>query len=154
MIGVPDAPAELLIRDEYPLVPFWDESEWTAHCERQKDLGKTPSKLGFLTDDKGSPLPDSRIKKFMSHAKLVWNELYHKRLDPNSWTKKTPRMASYFTVNMKKNFPEFRYSEGDWKVERFAITKYPDWCRDSRERGNLTRAFLFSYLRILLMSFV
>jgi hypothetical protein len=47
---------------------------------------------------------------------------------------------------MKTDFPEFGYCEGDWKVERFAIIKYPDWCRDARETGQLTRAFQFSPL--------
>lgn len=149
---VPYAP-RVLGRHEFPDVPFWDESEWTAHCERQKDLGNTPSKLGFLTDDKGIPLPDSKIKRLTSHAKLVWNELYRHRHDPTSWTKKTPTMALYFAHNMKHTFSEFSYCEGNWKVEQFAITKYPDWCRDSREKGHLTRACQTSYPRILLMVF-
>ncbi|KAH9990113.1 hypothetical protein BJV77DRAFT_1069130 [Russula vinacea] len=76
----------------------------------------------------------------MSHAKHAWNELYRLRLDPASWTKKTLRAASYFSHIMKTDFPEFGYCEGDWKVERFAIIKYPDWCRDARETGQLTRA--------------
>lgn len=139
---IPDAP-ESLDEEDYPDVPYWQESDWTTHCERQKDCGKTTSKLGFLTDDDGNPLPESRIKKFMSNAKLAWNELYRHRLDPSSWTKKTPRAASYFAHIMKTSFPEFRYCEGDWKIERFAIIKYPDWCRDARETGHLTRASQF-----------
>ncbi len=75
----------------------------------------------------------------MSIAKQAWNELYRLRLDPRSWTKKTPKAASYLAYIMKTNFDEFRYCDGDWKVERFAIIKYPDWCRDARESGHLIR---------------
>lgn len=108
-------------------------------------------KHGFLTDDNGDPLTESRIKEFMSHAKRAWNELYRCRLDPTSWTKKTPRAASYYAHIMKMSFREFCYCEGDWKAERFAITKYPDWCRDARETGHLIREFHLFRPRTLLI---
>lgn len=145
VLVIPKGP-EPLDQDDYPCVLYWRESDWATHCERQKDLGRTMPKLGFLTDDEGNPVAESRMKKFMSHAKHAWNELYRLRLDPASWTKKTPRAASYFSHIMKTDFPEFGYCEGDWKVERFAIIKYPDWCRDAHETGQLTRAFQFSPL--------
>lgn len=139
VLGVP----KLLNRDDHPYVPYWTELQWIAHCNRQRDLGRIPSRLGFLTDGNGHPLSESMIRKFMSHAKNAWNELYRHRLDPISWTKKTPRAASYFTKTMMNDFPEFCYCEDNWKVERFAIVKYPDWCRDSRDSGCLIRAFHF-----------
>jgi hypothetical protein len=40
---------------------------------------------------------------------------------------------------MKAKFPEFCLCDGNWKAERFAIIKYPDWCRDTRGSGRLTR---------------
>jgi len=36
---------------------------------------------------------------------------------------------------MKTSFDEFRYCDGDRKVERFAIIKYPNWCRRAVMRG-------------------
>ena len=152
-LAVPDAP-DSLDQEDYPHVPYWQEVDWIAHCERQKDLGRPTPKLGFLTDSDGSPLTDLRMKKLMSGAKRAWNELFLHRFDPVSWTKKTPRAASYFMLTMKTTFPEFCYCEGDWKTERFAIIKYPDWCRDSREPGQLTRALpIFLILWVLLMFF-
>jgi len=74
----------------------------------------------------------------MSAAKQAWNELYRIRLDPSSWTKKTPKAASYLAYIMKTGFDEFQYCNRDWKVKRFAIIKYPDWCCDARELGHLT----------------
>jgi hypothetical protein len=135
---IPPAP-EMLDEDDYSNVPYWHESDWSNHCERQRDRGRSVPKLGFLTDDDGSPVVESRIKDFMSHAKQAWNELYRHRLDPASWTKKTPSAATFFAHMMKEKFSEFCYGAGNWKVERFAIIKYPDWCRDARESGRLTR---------------
>ena len=74
----------------------------------------------------------------MSAAKQAWNELYRLWLDPSLWTKKTWKAATYFAHIMKTGFEEFQYCDGDWKVEWFAIIKYPDWCHDAREPGHLT----------------
>ena len=137
----PDQPeSQPLDEDNYPDIPYWHEESWVKHAEEQRERGQNPPKLGFLTDDCGEPVTESRIKMFMSTAKQAWNELYRLRLDPISWTKKTPRAASYLAYILKRNFDEFRYGEGDWKVERFAIVKFPDWCRDARDSGRLTRA--------------
>jgi hypothetical protein len=140
---VPDAP-DPLDEDEYPDVPYWYDEGWIKHSEQQKDRGDAAPRLGFLTNSDGSQVTESRIKVFTSTAKQVWNELYRYRLDPSSWMKKTPKAASYFAHVLKTNFPEFCYCDGDWKVERFAVIKYPDWCRDARESGRLTRASYIS----------
>jgi len=47
---------------------------------------------------------------------------------------------------LKTNFAEFSYCDGDWKVERFAVIKYPDWCRDAREPEQLTRTLSLSHV--------
>lgn len=91
---VPEAP-EPLNEEDYPDVQFWHDENWIKYTERQKDLGELFPRLGFLTDRDGNLVTDSRIKAFTSTAKQAWNELYCHRLDPNSWTKKTPKAASY-----------------------------------------------------------
>lgn len=143
VLVVPDAP-EPLGEEEYPDVPYWYDEDWIKHSERQKICGDVVPRLGFLTDSDGSLVTESRIKIFTSTAKQAWNELYRYRLDPSSWTKKTPKAASYLAHVLKTSFPEFRYCDGDWKVERFAVIKYPDWCRDARESGRLTRMSFLS----------
>jgi hypothetical protein len=136
---IPVAP-DALDKDDYPDVPYWIESDWTSYCERQRDRAKPISRLGFLTDEDGNALSESRVKEITSYAKQSWNELYRHRLDPISWTKKTQSTATFFSHMMKVDIPEFCLGDGNWKVERFAIIKYPDWCRDVRESGRLTRA--------------
>ncbi|KAH9161164.1 hypothetical protein EDB89DRAFT_1914071 [Lactarius sanguifluus] len=144
-IDIADAP-ELLKEDDYPDIPYWHESVWTDYCEWQKDRGNSVHKLGFLTNKDGDPIVESRVKEFMTHAKQSWSELYRHRLDLLSWTKKTLPAGSFFTHEMKVQFSEFHYCGGNWKAERFAIIKYPDWCQDARESGCLTHALLiFSF---------
>ena len=143
VLNISEAP-EILDESDYPQVSYWYESNWMENNERQKDCRKSVSKLGFLTDQNGNPVTESRIKEFTSQARQLWTELYRHRLDPTSWTKKTLTAASYFAHEMKGRFSEFRYCDGNWKVERFAIIKYPDWCRDGRDTGRLTRALIFS----------
>jgi hypothetical protein len=139
-LNMPGA-TEDLDQDDYPDVPYWHESDWTKHCNRQRDRGQTISKLSFLTNKGGSPVSESRIKEFMATAKEAWNELYRHHHDPITWMKKASTASTYFAREMKIKFPEFAYCEGNWKAEKFAIVKYPDWCRDSREGGQLVRAY-------------
>ncbi|KAH9012849.1 hypothetical protein EDB83DRAFT_2436447 [Lactarius deliciosus] len=137
-LDIADAP-EMLEEGDYPDVPYWHELNWADYCERQKDRGNSIHKLGFLTNKDGDPAVESRVREFMTYAKQSWNELYRHRLDPPSWTKKTLPAATFFAHEMKVHFSEFRYCDDNWKAERFAIIKYPDWCRDVRESGRLTR---------------
>ncbi|KAH8994126.1 hypothetical protein EDB86DRAFT_2926956 [Lactarius hatsudake] len=137
-LEIADAP-EMVEEDDYPDVPYWHESDWADYCERQKDRGNSVPKLGFLTNKDGDPIVESRVREFMTYAKQSWNELYRHHLDPASWMKKTMPAATFFAHEMKVNFSEFRYCDGNWKAEWFAIIKYPDWCQDVRESGRLTR---------------
>ena len=115
------------------------------YSRQQLNLGQLPPSLAFLTNEDGNPATESQMKTFMLTAKQAWNELYHVGLDPSSWTKKTPKATSYFAHIMKLNFDKFRYCNGDWKVEQFAIIKYPDWCCDIRDLGHLTHMFSISF---------
>ena len=138
-----------LDKEDYPEVLYWCKESWVKHTEEERECGRNPPKLGFLTDDDGNPVIEARIKTFISTAKQAWNELYRLWLDPSSWTKKTPKAASYLTYILKRNFDEFCYCDGDWKVEHFAIVKYPDWCHDGRKLGHLTHVWC-----LLLTTFV
>ena len=72
---VPNQPRPLN-EEDYPDVLFWHEESWVKHTEEQRECGQNTSRLGFLTDDNGNPVTESRIKIFMSTAKQAWNELY------------------------------------------------------------------------------
>ncbi|KAI0276459.1 hypothetical protein BC826DRAFT_1114125 [Russula brevipes] len=93
---IPDTP-EPLDEDEYLDIPYWHDEDRVKHSEQQKDCRKVAPRLGFLTDADGNIVTESWIKVFTMTAKQAWNELYRHRLDPSSWTRKTPKAASYLT---------------------------------------------------------
>ena len=131
--------------DDYPDV-CWHENDWILHGEKQRNGGNTVSKLDFLTDHDGRTLSEKRMKVNTDSARQAWTQLYYHRLDPTSWKKKAEDAKQYFNAVMKAEFPEFRYCEGDWKIERFATIKYPDWCRHTRDKGGLNRALQNSFI--------
>jgi hypothetical protein len=105
---IPNTP-EPLDEDEYPDVPYWHDEDWVKHSERQKDCGEGAPRLGFLTDADGNVVSESRIKVFTTTVKQAWNELYRHRLDPSSWTRKTPKAASYDRMRWTCAFPLIAY---------------------------------------------
>jgi len=92
---IPEAP-EMLDESNYLGVSYWYETDWLGDSGQQRDGAKSISKLSFLTDKNGRPVTELRIKEFTMQAKQLWNELYHHRLDPSLWTKKTLTAALYF----------------------------------------------------------
>jgi uncharacterized protein YneF (UPF0154 family) len=114
-------------------VLYWHEVDWILHGEKQWD-SDTDSKLDFLTDHNGQTLSEKHIEVIMDSARQTWTQLHSHLLDPKSW-KKAEEAKQYFNTVMKAEFPEFRYCEGDWKIEWFAAIKYPDWCRHTWDKG-------------------
>jgi len=76
-------PPEQLDQKDYLYVHFWHDEDWVKYTEQQCDCGQIPPRLGFLTDKKGNPVPESQIKMFMSTVKQAWSELYCLQLDPS-----------------------------------------------------------------------
>jgi hypothetical protein len=137
-LDIPQMPDEL-DQHEYPDVPFWQRAEWTT---KEKESISETKKFDFLTDDLGQVVSSGRLKEMSEAAKEVWIELYSNRMDPESWGKKGRLPAKYFNSVMKNAFPEFCYCDGNWKVEMFGTLKHPDWKKNCRKPGNLTRTVL------------
>jgi hypothetical protein len=123
-------------------VGFWTRAEWLRHQKSCEERGRDFKKLGFLTDVDGQPLNDDQIDKMTKHARLLWNSLYKQREDPETWGVRSMFASEYFSNNMRIKFPEFRWCEGDWKVQTFATVRFPDWSQDVRKKGRLTRTFI------------
>ena len=117
-LDVPDSP-QPLDQEDYPYVSHWCEEDWVQYTERQHDRGQVPPRLGFLTNEEGSPVPEPWIKTFMSATKQAWNELYRVRLDPKSWMKKTPKAA--VTVDESPREEEGSEDEKEEKEDKKCI---------------------------------
>ena len=135
-LAVPSTPPARQ-REDYPDVPFWTKGEWDKLVERQKLANKTPSWNAFLTDEDGHALSKQRYNEIWADAKLAFNSLYFRRVDPTSWSKKTDIAAAYFYNTMTAKYPEFQFCEGNWKVQHWATERYPDWVKNVRKLGGL-----------------
>jgi hypothetical protein len=150
---VPPSP-ELLDNHDYYAVPFWDHEKWKVHEKKERANGRIPSRLGFLTDTEGNAVSSARLSQMVGEANVLWNSMYSAREDPPSWKKKTKIANDYFSNSLRSKFIEFQLCEGDYKVEVFASTKFSDWNRNSREKGNLKRMLNISLEPILITRFV
>lgn len=130
---------------DFDNVGYWTRSEWIQHQKRCEERGKDFKKLGFLTDADGRALDDDRIDAITKHARLLWNSLYKGREDPETWGVRSMFASEFFSNHMRIKFPEFRWCEGDWKVQTFATVRFPDWSQDVRKKGRLTRIFVFIF---------
>lgn len=138
-ISVPFAPpAEH--EDDHPDVRFWNRKDWTEFEARMTLRNDKVHKLGFLCNASGMAVSTSRLEEMTEAAKIAWNELHYHRLDPSTWTKRTDQAMKYFSATMTTKFPEFSFCKGDWKLQEFAKTRYPDWVRYYQKPGTLSRA--------------
>lgn len=149
---IPPSP-ELLDNHDYYAAQFWDCEQWKQHDKKERANGRIPSRLGFITDTEGNAVSSARLSQIVAEANVLWTSLYSAREDPPSWKKKTKLANDYFSNSMRSKFIEFRLCEGDWKVEVFASTKFSDWNRNSRERGNLKRTSTLFLEPILITCF-
>lgn len=152
---IPDSPPQCY-QDDYEDVQFWTRQEWVQYEQNKREKGEKFHKLRFLSQENGSMVDNDRLSAIGKEATELWNTLYHTRNDPPSWKSKTKIASQYFSNSMRFKFEEFRWCEDNWKIEAFATTRYPDWCRWSRSSRRLPRKLvLFCYLvRLRLLRFV
>ena len=140
-LGIIPTPATLK-QDDYPDVPYWKKQDWDTFVERRKLANKNPPWNAFLTDQHGDVLSKQRYNELWADAKLAFNSLYYRRVDPTSWSKKTDLAATYFYNTITAKYPEFRLCEGNWKIHLWTTERYPDWVKNVRKAGGLQRMYI------------
>ena len=138
----PPAP-ESLQQSQYGKVKYWTKASWQDYVDRAKDKnrGREPTWTEFMTDEKGVELSKQRHKELWEDAKMAWNSLYYRRLDPTTWSKKHTAAADYFYNTILQKYPEFRLCDGNWKLQMWATRRYSDWTKNVRGGGGLSRMF-------------
>jgi len=121
--------------DDFPSVKFWKKETWIDAENQHREKGGSLPRLRFVEDKDGNKVSEGRLKAMTEKAKVIFNTLYHLRNDPPSWKAKTQPAGEYFSNTMCLAFEEFRWCENDWKVEQFAVVRFPDWSRHTREGG-------------------
>ena len=140
---VPPAPP-IAEQENYEEVIFWTKKEWREHDDKLRNRNGRAPTYGFLCDEYGDNLTEACIEEFKDTAKLLWNQLYYWRIDPSTWSKRNPDAEEFFSNTMRTKFPEFRYCEGNWKLQEFATLRFPDWNRYQREgKKPLSRLYFY-----------
>ena len=151
----PPAPGALQ-QSQYGAVKYWTKASWQEYVDRAKDRnsGHEPTWTEFITDEKCLQMSKQRHKELWEDAKIAWNSLYYRRLDPTNWSKKHTTAADYFYNTILQKYPEFRLCEGNWKLQMWATRRYSDWTKNVRGGGGLSRMFLYHTIQFTFYSSV
>ena len=145
---IPKSPATCE-KEDFLEVKFWTKDEWKGYqkdcLDRQIDYGK----LDFITDENGEPVSGTRLAAMSAKARELFTTLYRYKRDPRSWGTRASEESAYFSNFMRAAFQEFRGCESDWKVHAFATERYPDWSKDVRGSGNITRRSSLFYFSLI-----
>ena len=146
----PPAPGALQ-QSQYGTVKYWTKVSWQDYVDRAKDKnsGREPTWTECITDEKGVQMSKQRHKELWEDAKIAWNSLYYRRLDPTTWSKKHTAAADYFYNTILKKYPEFQLCDGNWKLQMWATKRYSDWTKNVRGGGGLSRTFPY-YVHFIL----
>lgn len=150
-------------------ITYFMEADWLAAFKYQKDIGAPlgrfdhlqhleqvvdeDGKLGkglFVTKPERSPIYD--------YCKQLWGEMYWHDVDPETWDSSLEEIRDWFVSKLTLRFPLFGgCNDGRWKAQNWAIKKFPDWNRDVRAKGALTRnpaisSTLFTWVLVVFLS--
>jgi hypothetical protein len=147
----PPAPGALQ-QSQYGTVKFWTKASWQEYVDRAKNRnsGREPTLTECITDEKGVQISKQRLKELWEDAKIAWNSLYYRRLDPSTWSKKHTTAADYFYNTILQKYPEFRLCDGNWKLQMWATKRYADWTKNVRGGSGLSR--MFPYIQFIFYS--
>ena len=99
-------------------------------------------RLGFLEDTNGIPIEKKRASNIRSHLHRAFHLLAS--MEPaavvKSWGKADEALLDTVFRDLRLNFPEFRYCEGNWKAQQFMTEWYPNFYRPFREAEAATSA--------------
>ena len=118
---------------------FWTHEKWTTHAKKRVKAGNKVHKLEFLCGEDGEPISKADCSQITKKAYEVWTEIYAARRDPNTWSRASTTVKTFFARSMEHAYLEFK-CKGSWKADSFATVRYPDWSDAHRGSGELRRS--------------
>jgi hypothetical protein len=137
-------PVPDLLSSNYPNVRYWSKSQWKAAAESTKGAvdhsrsreivrGKKAVAQGqnnactYIENENGEPVDGYRLSAIRQLARTIWVKFAEMGLAPATWGKASLTLVNEYKAEMRRQFPEFRLCENDWKVQQLATTDYPSW---------------------------
>ncbi|KAF9537407.1 hypothetical protein CPC08DRAFT_771304 [Agrocybe pediades] len=137
---LPQPPAlPALCEEDYPDVLNWYKSQYKDAKKLGGEKGVALGKFSFLVDRDGNELGHNVKKKISAFFKTLCNTLFYYRENLVTWMAKTARASTYVRNSLCSEFKIFRYGEGCWKADQYAMLKYPDWVANTGNAGILQR---------------
>jgi hypothetical protein len=137
-----------LLKEDHPSICFWTRKEFDEYITRNDGetdglaLKKTrrgrPSndddeKHPYLENEDGTPVDHYQLNLFGNKARRLFESMRAANVAPTSWAKMTSQVYEYFRIEMLSEFKEFRYCDGNWKLDLWATRTYGSWMQRIRK---------------------
>ena len=117
-------------REDFPLIKYWSQHEWTASDDSQVASIGAPGKaraaqgenisMKFVEDENGDVIDGFKAISIRKFARSLWAGLSKAGRAPKSWGRADAQTSSQFQIEMCQKFPELKLCEGNWKVDLIA----------------------------------
>ncbi|KAJ7226391.1 hypothetical protein C8J57DRAFT_1389549 [Mycena rebaudengoi] len=138
---------EPLLRENYPNIHFWTESEYQQELqERKRAKGKASMAVAqsqrgsrrlveddenvmawFIENKDGDAITGTRAKQVREKARSLWIHLYDTGHCPQNWSDASSLVRDYYAYELALSFPELLLCEFDYKAHRIATDNYSGW---------------------------
>ncbi|KAJ7936767.1 hypothetical protein B0H13DRAFT_1853188 [Mycena leptocephala] len=147
---------DVLTHDDYPQISYWTEQDYLKEeSERKKVNGKASMKeaqskrgsrrladdenvmLWFIEDQDGNSITGSRAKAARAKARQIWRYLHGQGRLSGRWNDADIVVRSYYAGEMRREFPELRLCEFDYKAHRIATMTFPNWVKNYKNPSSI-----------------
>ncbi|KAH7917469.1 hypothetical protein BV22DRAFT_991877, partial [Leucogyrophana mollusca] len=90
-------------------------------------------RLLFVEDHDGKQVDGFRATQMRSSAREIFALFATRNMAPKHWSKADLGIKNSYRAEMYRQFPELRYCEHHWKVDKVATDIYSNWYRDNVE---------------------
>jgi hypothetical protein len=137
-----------LLKENHPSICYWTRKEFDEFITRNDGetdglaLKKTrrgrPSnddeeKHPYLENEDGTPVDHYRLNMFGNKARRLFESMRAADVAPMSWAKMSSQVYEYFQIEMLSEFNEFRFCDGNWKLDLWATRTYGLWMQRIRK---------------------
>lgn len=137
-----------LIKEDHPSICFWTRKEFdefnarndgetdglaSKKTRRGRPSNDDEEKHPYLENEDGTPVDHYRLNMFGNKARRLFESMRSANVAPTSWAKMTSQVYEYFRTEMLSEFNEFRFCEGNWKLDLWATRTYGSWMQRIRK---------------------
>jgi hypothetical protein len=145
------SPSVPLLQADFPLVRYWNRSDWTKGDGISKNSG--PKLHGatlvsqginvsakYIEDKTGNTVDGFRSGQMVKVAAQIWFGLVEKGLAPRTWGQASLEVITLYNNEMCQHFPELRFCADNWKAQQIATANYSSWHKTHGDRSDTATA--------------